>query len=129
MNPRTNLSLAVLVLLAVFSLFAAPSEAWALDQEVNFSVQWQGLADPYNVDAKAIFLNSQGQEVAALPLTTQDNVNWTGTYNNVPSTATRVILVFDDSRFNWDIGSPHAAQDINWGNPQPINFNDACWQW
>ncbi|MBM3328714.1 MAG: hypothetical protein FJY67_04455 [Calditrichaeota bacterium] len=35
MSPRTNLSLAALVLLAALTLFAAPSEAWAV---VNYTV-------------------------------------------------------------------------------------------
>ncbi|MBM3328955.1 MAG: hypothetical protein FJY67_05705 [Calditrichaeota bacterium] len=40
MSPRTNLSLAVLVLLAVITLFAAPGEAWAVDFETG--IDWMG---------------------------------------------------------------------------------------
>ncbi|MBM3330036.1 MAG: hypothetical protein FJY67_11310 [Calditrichaeota bacterium] len=58
MSPRTNLSLAALVLLAALTLFAAPGEAWA--QEVLFTAFVEGWIQNAGIELSVVTRDSQG---------------------------------------------------------------------
>ncbi|MBM3330130.1 MAG: hypothetical protein FJY67_11785 [Calditrichaeota bacterium] len=77
MSPRTNLSLAVLVLLAVFTLFAAPSEAWAVTS-FEIELDWNGFT-PSDCEVQVIERNQGGDIVATHFLTPNSSFSlWSG---------------------------------------------------
>ncbi|MBM3330125.1 MAG: hypothetical protein FJY67_11760 [Calditrichaeota bacterium] len=100
MSSRTNLSLAALALLAVFTLFAAPSEAWAVDFTVY--VYEDGPDPVQNAAMKARFLIDD---------------QWTDWLDPVEGP--------NPGEYHWEI--PEEATDIQIGVPsylEPVSPSD-----
>ncbi|MBM3329815.1 MAG: hypothetical protein FJY67_10150 [Calditrichaeota bacterium] len=125
MSPRTNLSLAALALLAVFSLFAAPSEAWAQHPhlDVTLTVNWLGQdPSPYHIVAEIQLLDGNGDPVAGFFAWLTPNssyTEWTHTFINIPED----VVAY---RISWNTGDP---LEWEWQDAPPlegeIKWNEA----
>ncbi|MBM3330134.1 MAG: hypothetical protein FJY67_11805 [Calditrichaeota bacterium] len=114
MARSNSLSCALLALLAIVCLFAAPSEAWATDLDFEMDIQWNDV-DPYDVEAEVQLLNAAGQAVTEWKKMTPNAqaTLYTLTIEGVPSSA-------DTARFRW-----RNPDNREWGGMDIVGFPNA----
>ncbi len=102
-------------------------DAYATNQSVKIVVfDWNGLA-AYNIQAVAMLLDADQEILRQINLNADPTLSiYTGDFQNIPSTAVEVKVVWNVAGRNWDPTSG-VVEDVVRPDPVNILIQTQCW--